>query len=76
MREFLGFVALGRVELHLEAQARVWSAPFTVSALALVGVPQVLELGQFEALRLEPVDVGQDAALSRAPLTVTPAARR
>jgi hypothetical protein len=60
MSEFLGLQALRRVELHLEAQARVRSAPLTVDALVLIGVPEVLQLDQLEPLCLEPVDVSKD----------------
>jgi hypothetical protein len=59
MREFLGFAALGRVELHLEAQARVWPSPLTVDALVLFGAPEVLQLEQLEPLSLERVDVSK-----------------
>lgn len=60
MRELLGLEALRRVKLHLEAQTRVRSAPLTVDALVLIGVPEVLQLDQLEPLSLEPVDVSKD----------------
>ncbi|HEY6497331.1 MAG TPA: hypothetical protein VIZ43_28980 [Trebonia sp.] len=61
VREFLGFKALRRVELHLEAQTGVGPAPLTVNALVLVDVPQVLDLDRLEAFGLEPVNVCENA---------------